>query len=56
MGISNFKKMYNFQINYTDNLEQAVEDSDVIVITSNSQEFVKINTEDKTVFDLRYIL
>lgn len=56
IGISNFKKMYNFQINYTDNLEQAVEDSDVIVITSNSQEFVKINTEDKTVFDLRYIL
>jgi len=58
LAVGNFKRTYNFQIEYADSLEEAVKSADGIFIATAWKQFEDISNSlsDKVVIDGRYFL
>lgn len=55
IALEAFKKAYAIPINYIDNLNNILENNDVLIIATAWEEFKKIPTKGKKVYNLRYL-
>lgn len=57
IAIDEFKKYYDYNINYIDSLDEIINQSDILVILTGWEEFKSLNKKtDKKIIDCRYIL